>query len=85
MADMLKVVAVPIAEIYVPQKLRHEIDPKALEALAESIAEIGQQTPILVRRDKERFVLVSGLQRLEACRALGETSIKAYIVQPRQH
>ena len=81
MADMLKVVAVPIAEIYVPQKLRHEIDPKALEALAE----IGQQTPILVRPDKDRFVLVSGLQRLEACRALGETTIKANIVQARKY
>ena len=85
MSDMLKIVAVPIAEIYVPQKLRHEIDPKALEALAESIAEIGQQTPILVRPDKDRFVLVSGLQRLEACRALGETTIKANIVQARKY
>lgn len=85
MSDMLKIVAVPIAEIYVPQKLRHEIDPKALESLAESIAEIGQQTPILVRPDKDRFVLVSGLQRLEACRALGETTIKANIVQARKY
>jgi ParB/RepB/Spo0J family partition protein len=85
MSDMMKVVAVPIAEIYVPHRLRRDLDPKALEALAESIAEIGQQTPILVRRDKDRFVLVSGLQRLEACRALGETQIKANIVQARKH
>jgi len=58
---------------------------KAVEALALSIVEIGQQAPILVRRDKERFVLVSGLHRIEACRMLGETTIKANIVQARKY
>ena len=82
---MLKIVAIPIDAIYVPQKLRKPLDPKAVEALAESIAEIGQQMPILVRADKERFVLVSGLHRLEACRQLGETSIKANIVQATKY
>jgi putative ABC transport system substrate-binding protein len=37
--------------------------------------EIGQETPILVRRDRDRFVLVEGLHRLEACKALGEETI----------
>ncbi len=45
--------------------------------------EEGQRRPILVRRDKERFVLVDGLQRLEACKALGEQTITAIIVQAR--
>ena len=85
MADMLKVVAIRLDDIYVPTKLRKPLDPKAVEALAESIAEIGQQAPILVRRDKERFVLVSGLHRIEACRMLGETTIKANIVQARKY
>ena len=31
----------------------------------------GQETPILVRSDGSRFVLVEGLHRLEACKALG--------------
>ena len=85
MSDMMKVVAIPLDDIYVPAKLRKPLEPKAVEALAESIAEIGQQAPILVRRDKERFVLVSGLHRIEACRMLGETTIKANIVQARKH
>ena len=85
MSEMMKIVAVPIEAIYVPQKLRKPLDPKAVESLAESIVEIGQQAPILVRRDKERFVLVSGLHRLEACRLLGETTIKANIVQATKH
>jgi ParB-like chromosome segregation protein Spo0J len=85
MAEILKVVAIPLDDIYVPTKLRKPLDPKAVEALAESIVEIGQQAPILVRRDKERFVLVSGLHRIEACRMLGETTIKATIVQSRKY
>ena len=85
MADMLKIVAIPLDDIYVPTKLRKPLEPKAVEALALSIAEIGQQAPILVRRDKERFVLVSGLHRIEACRMLGETTIKANIVQARKY
>jgi sulfiredoxin len=85
MADMLKVVAIPLDDIYVPTKLRKPLDPKAVEALAENIAENGQLAPILVRPDKERYVLVSGLHRIEACRMLGETTIKANIVQARKY
>lgn len=84
MAELLTIVSVPIDRVYVPQKLRQPVDPRKLESIAESIAEIGQQVPILVRRDNKRFVLVSGLHRLEACRALGETTVKANIVQPRK-
>jgi ParB-like chromosome segregation protein Spo0J len=52
-----------------------------VQTLAESIAEVGMQSPILVRPDKERYVLVSGLHRLEACKALGEIKVKANLVQ----
>ena len=45
----------------------------------------GQDTPILVRPDGQRFVLVEGLHRLEACKALGETTVPAYLVQARKH
>ena len=43
------------------------------------------QPPILVRRDGDRFVLVEGLQRLEACKKLGEASIFCYLVDARKH
>jgi len=52
---------------------------------AQSILEVGQQTPILVRRDCDRFVLVHGLHRLEACKALGEETIVGYLVQAERH
>ena len=64
-------------------KRRRTIDPVAINAIAESILEEGQRTPILVRRDRERVVLVEGLQRLEACRSLGEKTIVGLIVQAR--
>ena len=47
--------------------------------------EAGQQTPILVRPDGARFVLVEGLHRLEAAKALGETTIVGYRVDARKH
>ena len=72
-----------IDAIYVPMKRRRTIDPVAVNAIAESILEEGQRTPILVRRDRERMVLVEGLQRLEACRSLGEKTIVGLIVQAR--
>ncbi len=81
----MKPVSVRIEAVYVPQALRKPLDQAKLQALAESIAETGQQTPILVRPDKDRYVLVSGLHRLEACRALGETTIIANMVQARRH
>ncbi len=46
--------------------------------------EDGLQTPIGVRRDGDRFVLVSGLHRLEACKALGEETINVNVVQARK-
>lgn len=80
----LKDEQIPIEEIYVPTKRRAEIKPEVIESLAESIMEEGLKVPISVRRDKDRYVLVSGLQRLEACRALGEDTITAIVVGARQ-
>ena len=81
----MKDVVIPIEEIYVPAARRGPVDADKVNALAESIAENGLQSPILVRPDKARYVLVSGLHRLEACKALGETTVKVNIVQAAKH
>ncbi len=81
----MKPVSVKIADIYIPAALRKPVDPAKVQELAESIAENGLQSPILVRPDKARFVLVSGLHRLEACKALGETTILVNLVQARKY
>jgi sulfiredoxin len=75
----------PIANIYVPVKMRTTLKQETVDALAVSILQDGLRDPILVRRDGERFVLVEGLHRLEACKALGETTIAGYLVQTRKH
>jgi sulfiredoxin len=82
---MLQRLTLAIESIYVPVKRRQTLDPKKVETLAESMLAHGQEAPILVREDGSRFVLVEGLHRLEACKALGETTVLAYLVQARQH
>jgi len=82
---MMKRETLPIADIYVPVKRRATLDHKRVEDLAENILANGQQNPILVRRDGERYVLVEGLHRLEACKALGEATIFGYLVDARKH
>ena len=81
----MKDVKVPIANIYVPTKRRAEVKDEVVAELAESIMEEGLKVPISVRRGNGRYVLVSGLQRLEACKALGEKTILAIVVAAPQH
>ncbi len=73
-----------VTQIYVPVKRRKTLDAGIVNEIAESMLEVGQLTPILVRRDGERLVLVEGLHRLEACKALGEETIVGLLVQPRR-
>ena len=79
--DMLETVVILVDEIYIPVKRRKDLDAAKVEALAESILEEGQRTPIQVRPDKERYVLVTGLHRLEAVKALGEETVQALVVR----
>jgi sulfiredoxin len=83
--SMMKRETFAIASIYVPVKRRATLDPKKAQEIAESILQVGLQSPVLVRQDGERFVLVEGLHRLEACKQLGEETIAGYVVQARRH
>lgn len=74
-----------IDTIYVPVKRRATIDPRRVEEIAQSMLADGQKTPILVRPDGARFVLVEGLHRLEAAKALGEQTIIGFRVDARKH
>ena len=68
---MMKRETFAIASIYVPAKRRSTLDPKKAQDIAESMLQVGQQTPIL--------------HRLEACKQLGEETIYGYLVQARRH
>lgn len=75
---------IDLDDVYVPVKRKREIDAAKVESLAESMMEDGQKVPIQVRDDGKRMVLVEGLHRLEAARALGESTILALKVSARQ-
>ena len=82
---MLEKRVFPIAEVYVPAKRAKTLDAARVAALAEDILEHGQKVPIRVRQGQGRFVLLEGLHRLEALRALGEETVEGYLAQARQH
>lgn len=82
---MLERKSFPIARIYVPTKRAKTLDHDRVMQLAEEIMENGQTTPIRLRPDGDRYVLIEGLHRLEALRALGEANINAYLVRARLH
>jgi sulfiredoxin len=81
---MMKRETLAIADIYVPVK-RRATDQKRVNEIATSMLDKGQQAPILVRPDGARFVLVEGLHRLEAAKALGEKTIFCFLVDARRH
>jgi len=82
---MMKRENFPVANIYVPVKRRTTLVQAKVDELAAAILKDGQTTPILVRVDGERFVLIEGLHRLEAAKKLGETTIAGYRVDARKH
>ena len=82
---MMKRETFAIADIYVPVKRRATLEQKRVDEIAASMLDNGQQTPILVRPDGARFVLVEGLHRLEAAKALGDKTIIGFLVAARKH
>ena len=82
---MLEKQTIAIADIRVPQKRKKTLSVAKLEEIAESIIEVGQTVPIQVRIEGERYILIEGLHRLEALRALGEVTIETYVVRARLH
>lgn len=76
----MRIVDIPLAEIYVPSAKKKTLDEDKVTDLAEDILENGMQKPIYVRKGKGRYVLQEGLHRMEAMLLLGETLIEAHIV-----
>jgi len=82
---MMRVVIIPVEEIYVPAAKKKTLDEEKILPLAEDILENDLQKPIYVRAGKGRYILQEGLHRLEAVKLLGEEKIKAHIIQARKH
>lgn len=82
---MLEKHTIEIAKVHVPVKRVRTLEAAKVEALANDMLENGQTTPIRVRVDGDRYVLIEGLHRLEALRALGEDMVDAYLAHARLH
>ena len=82
---MLEKQKISISLIYVPSKRAKTLDSSKVLNLAEDILENGQTTPISLREDGARYVLIEGYHRLEAMRALGEEVIESFLVGVRLH
>jgi len=61
---MMRVVNIPVSEIYVTSALKKTLDEEKILPLAEEILETEVQKPIYVRKGKGRYVLQSGIHRL---------------------
>ena len=81
----MRAVVLRIDEIYVPSERRKELDLEKVEAVAEEIMDEAEERPIQVRSGKGRYILIKGVHRLEARKALGEETIQAFIVGARLH
>ncbi|MBN9338321.1 MAG: ParB/RepB/Spo0J family partition protein, partial [Chryseobacterium sp.] len=69
-----------IEDIYPnPNKPRTYLDEKALSELAESIKSLGIIQPVTLRKDGEKFEIISGERRYRASKIAGLKSIPAYI------
>lgn len=70
-----------VCNVKVPEHRARGLDAAAVSRLAESMAQIGLQTPITVRDDGEWPVLVAGLHRLKAAERLGWEKIDAIYLE----
>jgi sulfiredoxin len=74
---MVKVQEIPLNQIRRP--LPRQNDSNKVQALMESISEIGQQEPIDVIEVDGQFYGFSGCHRYEACQRLGKETILARV------
>ena len=62
-----------------PTQPRTEFDEEALEELADSIRQLGLIQPITVKREGDKYIIISGERRWRASEKAGLESVPAYI------
>ncbi len=74
------VAMIELSQIRHDRNIRQELAAADVDALAQSIALLGQLTPVSVRPDDEGgYVLIAGHKRYAALRQLGHTEIRAEV------
>ena len=77
MAEMVEIALSDI--IPNPTQPRTEFDEEALEELADSIRQLGLIQPITVKREGEKYIIISGERRWRASEKAGLKRVPAYI------
>ena len=72
---------IALSEIRHDQNVRQQLQPEEIDGLAQSIALLGQLTPVSVRPDIENggYVLIAGHKRYAALKQLGHSEIRAEV------
>ncbi len=74
------IIEIPLEQIATnPHQPRTQFDQEAIEELAASIKQLGVIQPITVRKNGQKFDLISGERRLRASKLAGLDSIPAYV------
>ena len=77
---MTEMVEIALSDIIPnPTQPRTEFDEEALEELADSIRQLGLIQPITVKREGEKYIIISGERRWRASEKAGLKRIPAYI------
>ncbi|MBR1962818.1 MAG: ParB/RepB/Spo0J family partition protein [Alistipes sp.] len=77
---MAEMTEIRISEIIPnPTQPRTDFDEEALEELADSIRQLGLIQPITVKRDGDKYIIISGERRWRAAEKAGLEAIPAYI------
>lgn len=77
MAEMVEIALTDIVPN--PTQPRTEFDEEALEELAASIRQLGLIQPITVKREGDKYIIISGERRWRASERAGLESVPAYI------
>jgi DNA modification methylase len=82
MGDNVNVISINPKDIKKGWRARQDYGD--ISELAESIKEIGQLQPVVVKKSKkgDKYVIIAGLRRTRACKKLG-TKVKAVVIEPR--
>jgi ParB family chromosome partitioning protein len=71
---------IPVSEINPnPFQPRREFNEEDIKGLADSISKKGLLQPIILRRHKGKFQIITGERRFRAVRKIGSPTIQAYI------
>lgn len=78
--NKLAIARLPISDISVPGQRMRDLNDEYVNDLVELMSQIGQITPITVRKTPSGYVLVVGLHRLEANKKCGCKDIDCIVM-----